>query len=301
MLRCSIVIPTHNRYDLLVRAVRSALVACPSDGEVLVVDDKSVVPATQVLSLVNDPRLRIVVNTGQGGAANARNLGVTSSIGKIIFFLDDDDEILPDYCVRVLSPDGPTTRAEWGFCSVQECRKNEKNHTLRRRKRLTRGIVPASSKVRDVIVAMSEGFWIDKSTLMAVGGLDPEQVIDEDTDLCIRLLAYSRQPWYETNPGMVVYSAYVPVRPEGGQLTIATPSQKGLDCYRRTYDKYAQLSETRISVQWFLATRYLRRAVKLKKIDCALTFVKNVPPVWLKLLLSAYVRTKMIIWYLKIF
>lgn len=51
MLRCSIVIPTCNREALLVRAVQSALLACPADGEVLVVDDKSAISASTVLPL----------------------------------------------------------------------------------------------------------------------------------------------------------------------------------------------------------------------------------------------------------
>ena len=83
MPSCTIVIPTHNRDDLLVRSVRSALQACPADGEVLVVDDKSIIPAAQVLDTESDPRLRVIVNTGPSGASNARNLGVSSACGDV--------------------------------------------------------------------------------------------------------------------------------------------------------------------------------------------------------------------------
>ena len=74
------------------------------------------------------------------------------------------------------------------------------------------------------------------------------------------LLAQSRQPWYESDPGMRVYRGYVPARPDGAQLTLATPSAKGLQCYRHTYEKNAAPFGPYSEARWFLATRYLRRA-----------------------------------------
>ena len=45
----SVVIPTHNRPELLRRAVASVLVALPEGAEILVVDDASDLRADQVL------------------------------------------------------------------------------------------------------------------------------------------------------------------------------------------------------------------------------------------------------------
>lgn len=140
MLRCSIVIPTCNREALLVRAVQSALLACPADGEVLVVDDKSAISASTVLASISDNRLKVLVNIGRSGAAATRNLGVSNARGEIVFFLDDDDELLEDYCRKVLSPVGPTSVADWGFSSTV-VRTGDKRATdsLRVRKRLSKG------------------------------------------------------------------------------------------------------------------------------------------------------------------
>ena len=292
MLRCTIVIPTHNRDDLLIRAVRSALQACPADGEVLVVDDKSLIPAAQVLATERDARLRVIVNTGLKGASSTRNLGVACAAGDVIFFLDDDDEILPDYCARVLSSGGPASRAEWGFSSILERREGEPVDARRHRKRLSRGQVSRSAWVRDMVAAMSDGFWIRKSCFLAVGALDPEQSIDEDTDLCIRLLAGARWPWYEPEPGMVVYRGYAPARSAGAQLTVATPSEKGLRCYRRTHDKNAPMFAASSPYRWFLATRYLRRAVKTGHSEEARYFVRSQKPWFYAVLLKAYISAK---------
>lgn len=274
MVSCTVVIPTHNREVLLERAVRSALAACPADGEVLVVDDKSIVPATHVLAPLRDDRLRVVLNPGESGAAHSRNLGVHQAAGAVIFFLDDDDEMLTGYCARVLSVGGPSSCADWGFSSTVERREGaQAQDLLRVRRRLRRGLASMRSRPRDLVAAMSDGLWIRRDVMLQLGGLDVEQLIDEDTDLCVRLLATSRTPWYEVEPGTIVYRGYVPARAEGAQLTVATPIQEGVQCYRRSHDKNFADFGSYSAMRWFLATRYVRRAVKAGYFDEVKTFV----------------------------
>lgn len=262
MVPCTIVIPTHSRDDLRVRAVCSALRACPPDDEVLVVDDKSLVPAVRGLAAETDVRLRVIVNTGPKEVSSTRNLGVACAAGEVIFFLDDDDEILPDYYARVLSPGGPVSQAGWGFSSTLECRGEQGRDVLRLREQLARGLVPRHTPVREAIAATRGGFWIHKAGFVETGGLDADQSIGEDTDLCTRLLARSCRPWYEPQPGVRPYQGYAPARPDSARLTSATPADRTLRCYRRTHDKNVWLSATPSAHRWFLATRYLRRAVR---------------------------------------
>ena len=297
MSSCTIVIPTHNRDDLLPRAVRSALKACPPDGEVLVVDDKSIVPAKDVLIDIRDNRLKVLRNTGRSGAAHSRNLGVASAEGSVIFFLDDDDEMVGTYCGRVLANVGRAgLETQWGFSSTVERRGNaRKTDTLRTRRRLQMGVVPLSARPKDLVAAMSDGFWIRRPLFLALGGLDPEQTIDEDTDLCLRLLAASRPPWYEAEAGVIVYRGYVPARAEGAQLTVATAALRGLDCYRRTYDKHADHFGSRSATHWYLATRYLRRAIKHGQADQARAFLGSIRPIEVKIALRAFVELKLLV------
>lgn len=293
MTDCTIVIPTHNRADLLARAVVSALRACPPDGEVLVVDDHSRTPASEVLLGLQDVRLRVVRNSGTGGAACARNLGVEQARGELIFFLDDDDEITADYCSRILAFNGPSRSAEWGFSSTM-VREGQviSSDSLRTRKRLRRGLIPRSAWLRERIAAMSDGLWIQKELFLRVGGLDPRQTIDEDTDLCVRLQIAGSVPWYETEPGVVVYRGYTPTSAAAAQLTVATPAARGLDCYRRTHDKNADFFNAFSSDRWFLSTRFLRRAVKTGKANEALKFVREQRPWPFALALWVFVSVK---------
>ena len=92
----SAVIPTRNRPQLVLRAVRSALAqTCDSLDVVVVVDGPD--PATEsALQTIADPRLKVLVLDAPAGAARARNIAVESASGDWIAFLDDDDEWVPE-------------------------------------------------------------------------------------------------------------------------------------------------------------------------------------------------------------
>lgn len=291
---CTIVIPTHNREALLERAVRSALAACPLDGEVLVVDDKSEIPAAQVLRRLDDPRLGVSVNPGPSGASSARNWGVSQAVGEVVFFLDDDDEMLADYCSRVLRAVARPSAAEWGFAStIKRSGADRCVDRSRQRRRLQRGLVPVNGPLKDRIAAVSDGLWIRRDTFGQIGGFTEEQVIDEDTDLCLRLIARKKQPWYEVEPGTIVYRGYVPASEKAAQLTVSTASLIGLDCYRRTHDRNANSFPAYSRERWFLFTRFLRRAAKQGQRETAWTFVRGLSPAPLRYAAAVFLAVKL--------
>ncbi|WP_328467759.1 glycosyltransferase family 2 protein [Actinoplanes sp. NBC_00393] len=92
----SVVIPTCNRPNLAVRAVRSALDQTHGDLEVIVVVDGPDEATEKALAEVGDPRLRVVVLPVRGNAPNARNVGAREARGRYVALLDDDDEWLPE-------------------------------------------------------------------------------------------------------------------------------------------------------------------------------------------------------------
>ncbi|HEV7698811.1 MAG TPA: glycosyltransferase family 2 protein [Pyrinomonadaceae bacterium] len=89
----SVIITTHDRPHLLVRAIASARVARRRGLEIVVVDDASRDETEQVCrSLENIVYVRTERNQGVAGA---RNLGILRSSGDYLNFLDDDDVRLP--------------------------------------------------------------------------------------------------------------------------------------------------------------------------------------------------------------
>ncbi len=101
----SVVIPTHNRADLLPRAVRSALSQTYPVKEVIVVSDGSEDDTDKVMEelCAEDPRVQYVSYHPNKGGNYARNMGIKKSQGDVVAFLDDDDEWHEDKIYRQLS------------------------------------------------------------------------------------------------------------------------------------------------------------------------------------------------------
>jgi glycosyltransferase involved in cell wall biosynthesis len=89
------VIPTRNRPELVLRAVRSALAQSHEELEVVVVIDGPDAATREALGRVADGRLRVVALEESVGGSDARNKGVECGNGEWIAFLDDDDEWFP--------------------------------------------------------------------------------------------------------------------------------------------------------------------------------------------------------------
>jgi glycosyltransferase involved in cell wall biosynthesis len=90
----SVIIPTHNRPDLVVRAIRSVYAQTCPPLEVLVIDDASQPPLVLPEDLC-DGRTRVIRHERSVGGAQARNTGLSEAPTPIVAFLDDDDEWLP--------------------------------------------------------------------------------------------------------------------------------------------------------------------------------------------------------------
>lgn len=91
----SIILPTYNRRDLLPRAVESALGQSYTDIEILIVDDGSIDGTAELVETWSDQRIRYIPLPHNGGAAHARNVGVSYATGNLIAFLDSDDSWRP--------------------------------------------------------------------------------------------------------------------------------------------------------------------------------------------------------------
>ena len=98
----SVVIPTFNRARTLETTVRSVLAQDTVTVEVVVADDGSTDETPRVVSAIGDDRVRYVRQDNAGGCA-ARNLGARTASGSALAFLDDDDEVAPDWAARLLA------------------------------------------------------------------------------------------------------------------------------------------------------------------------------------------------------
>jgi len=90
----SCIIPTKNRPQLVVRAVRSILTQTYANTEIIVVDDSTNDETRSILAQTG-PKIRYIKNQVSKGAPYSRNIGIAEAKGDIIAFLDDDDQWMP--------------------------------------------------------------------------------------------------------------------------------------------------------------------------------------------------------------
>ena len=88
----SIIIPTHQRSDLLRACLQAVRRHAPAGCEVVVVDDAS--PSAAASAVAADfAGVRVVRRECRGGFAQAANAGIRASAGDIIELLNDDTEV----------------------------------------------------------------------------------------------------------------------------------------------------------------------------------------------------------------
>lgn len=94
----SVILPTHNRSHLLLRAVGSVRSQAYPNWELVVVDDGSNDETPRVLERLGDeigPDRLKVLRTPSGGVCAARNHGLAVAKGSLIAYLDDDNVMHP--------------------------------------------------------------------------------------------------------------------------------------------------------------------------------------------------------------
>jgi glycosyltransferase involved in cell wall biosynthesis len=99
----SVVLPVHNRADVLPRAIESVLGQTLEDFELVVVDDGSSDKSVELAKSFNDARIKLIeLGQNRGGNA-ARNAGVRAATAPLIAFLDSDDTYFPEKLERVVA------------------------------------------------------------------------------------------------------------------------------------------------------------------------------------------------------
>lgn len=98
----SIIIPSFNREDFLVRAIRSVQAQTHSNTEIIVVDDGSNDGSVSIATHIaqQDPRVKVVSTLRNFGCYYARNVGVMHATGSFIGICDSDDILAPDRLER---------------------------------------------------------------------------------------------------------------------------------------------------------------------------------------------------------
>lgn len=87
----SIIIPTYNRADFILKTIDSVLNQTFQNFEVIVVDNCSTDNTKELMKSISDPRVTFYINDKNYDRSYSRNRGIDFAKGDFITFLDSDD------------------------------------------------------------------------------------------------------------------------------------------------------------------------------------------------------------------
>lgn len=183
--KISVVIPTYNREQFILRAIQTALHQTLPAFEIIVVDDASTDGTETLIEKLKEPRIVYIKNKKNIGAADSRNVGIERVRGDYVAFLDSDDEWTSDKLEKqVYRLQGFDLREHW-LCYTQ-----------------VRVVTDDSSFIkpsRDIHHGehLSEYLFVSKQFILTSSMLFPYQTIEalrfrshlclfQDADVCLR-------------------------------------------------------------------------------------------------------------------
>lgn len=247
------------RPDWLRLAVERALAERDCEIELIMVDDGSPEPVSEIIPSLDDPRLRLL-RIPHGGVANARNVATEAARGDFLRFIDGDDLLEPGSTARLLSLiDGRDDLIGYGatlFCDAQ-----------------MRPIWKMTSDVEgDATAACLLGrfttrvhsFLLPRRVCDAAGAWNTDLVTSEDWDFTLRafekapvrgthdvVYRYRRHPWGLTSnleeaerTGKHIVDAYFNRHPEQRGTRLERQARaRGLAHSGRVYVTHRQLGK----------------------------------------------------------
>ena len=218
MPRVSVIIPTFNRSEKVVRAVSSVLNQSFKDFEIIVVDDGSTDNTHEALSKYTSA-IHYIQQPYNMGVSAARNRGITSSIAPWIAFLDSDDYWLKEKLSVQMEfvHQNPHTVA----CQTEEIwiKNGRRVNPKKRHKKPSGNIFEQSLKL---CLVSPSSVMIKRSLFEDVGLFDETFPAAEDFDLWLRISC--RHPIYLIDKGLIVK--------EGGHEDQLSRRFTGMDRFR---------------------------------------------------------------------
>ena len=185
----SAIITTHNRKELLVKAIDSVLTQTYSNIECIIIDDASDDGTEAHISQYIERGViyHYIPKEESKGGNYARNQGLKLAKGEIVAFLDDDDEWLPSkiekqvaciksnvgfvYCGRLFEYDGD--RNNLGYENINDPKYKEGD---------------LSKEVLVHVICVTSTMLVLHHLIDDVGGFDEQLKAWQEYDLSIRLL-----------------------------------------------------------------------------------------------------------------
>lgn len=198
----SAIITTHNRLDLLPRAIDSVINQTYKNLECIVVDDASSDGTLEYCQSRSDiVYIRISPEDSKGGN-HARNTGIKAAKGRYVAFLDDDDSWMTDK-IRLQMELVNRKQAKFVYCGRRIESVKSGNVTFKNDYPLQEFCGDMSGKILESICCVTSTILVDKRILQQVGCFDESLRFWQEYELTIRLAQVI--PFYFVNDILIVY------------------------------------------------------------------------------------------------
>lgn len=200
----SVILPTYNRAGRLARSVGSVLHQTFTDFELLVVDDGSTDDTRDVVEAFDDPRIRYIPRSRNGGVAATRNTGIEAARGQLLAFQDSDDEWLLgklEAQIETLKHESECTMSICGVLRIGGRLLNYPRLPLDWQRGMTH---------RDALIypfTYTQSWLVPRRAVIEAGSFDERLRIWDDWELLIRL---SRELTIRPDPRPMVVSERAP-------------------------------------------------------------------------------------------
>jgi glycosyltransferase involved in cell wall biosynthesis len=250
----SVVLPTHNRVDLLVGAVESVLAQTEQSFELIVVDDGSRDATPEYLAALtrrNSRTRSIRLESPRGGGA-ARNEGIRVSQGDWVAFLDDDDRWFPTKLEKQLAALRANPTAVAASCCYEQVFASNRRKVV---------AVPSSVSLSQLFESnVLGGASLCLASAQALGriaGFDTSLVAGQDLDLWVRLrqlgeIVVCSEP-------LVLYQAHDGPRITNNRFSVYAGSRRFYFKHRHLMDE--TLRRHRVANASFLMSRLKQRSL----------------------------------------
>ncbi len=239
----SVIIPTFRREHALVRAIASTFEP-DLDIEVIVIDDSPERSAESVVDSLGRPDVRYVPMPSPSGGRPAlvRNFGIELAQHDVLYFLDDDDQVLPGGLVAFAEAFAENPDAGVAFGTVRCVGPDERTRvryqawfdqvatsarSVQRSSWLTTGVI----MFRGTLI-INSCCAIRRSVAIELGGYDPDIAVYEDVEFFTRGIRLAGHCFVDQP--VLLYSTGLPsiihdLRGDEEPIVVA---------HRQMYDKY---------------------------------------------------------------
>ncbi|MBB3226442.1 glycosyltransferase involved in cell wall biosynthesis [Luteibacter sp. Sphag1AF] len=206
----SVVIPTFNRPDMLVRAITSVMSQTCDDFEIIVVDDGSDVDVRVADHAGWGKKVIVIRSQCNMGVAHARNTGIRQARGTYVSFLDDDDEFATDFLEKTAAALAYTpTSIGFSWTHVAYVCYSRFGGLTRRREFAGRYADDEDLLCDAAFIGTGFGVTIKRACFERVGCFDASLQFVEDTDFFVRLLAAGFRPVLVDTFGVRVHNHHM--------------------------------------------------------------------------------------------